>query len=234
MAEFSAIKEDTFYDYKIDPRIGIIRRNVHKNHQDKITEDALVNNNALIPAGQIAHFVHSEIPSGWLECNGSLFDNTIYIDLSNAIGTIWGNNMEFKLPDFRDHFLRCSSDTNPHGTIQDSQNKEHTHNTSIGTHTHENISVTGGEHSHQIAFTSTSDYYPEYGSGDSIINTSSVRAAPTSAASNFYDVGGNFTDGSHTHEFGLNNVEIDSFNNTNFGETENCPKNTNLVTCIKY
>lgn len=234
MAEFSAIKEDTFYDYKIDPQKGIIRRIVHKNHQDKITENALLNNNALIPTGQIAHFIHDTIPAGWLECNGEIFDNNIYVDLSNAIGKMWGNNTEFRVPDFKDHFLRCSGDTNPHGTIQDSQNKEHTHNTTIGSHTHENISVTGGEHTHQIAFTSTSDYYPEYGTDESIRNTSSVRAAPTNEATDFYDVGANFSGGAHTHEFGLNNAEIDSFNNTNFGEPQNCPKNTNLITCIKY
>ena len=227
MTEFSAIKEDAFYDYKIDPQKGIIRRIVHKNHQDKINEDPLINNNSLIPAGQIAHFVHDDIPIGWLECNGEIFDNNIYVDLSNAIGTLWSDdNLEFRVPDFRDHFLRCSSDTNPHGTIQESQNKEHTHNTTIGTHTHENISVTGGEHTHQIAFTSTSDYYPEYGTSDSIKNTTSVRAAPTNKATDFYDVGASFSGGEHTHEFGLNNA--------NFGEPQNCPKNTNLITCIKY
>ena len=35
-------------------------------------------------------------------------------------------------------------------------------------------------------------------------------------------------------EIYFDNAIIDSFNNTNFGEPQNCPKNTNLITCIKY
>ena len=59
----------------------------------------------LTPAGQISFFARISAPLGWLECNGDTFDPNIYVDLSNAIGDTWGNN-NYKLPDFRNKFLR--------------------------------------------------------------------------------------------------------------------------------
>ena len=44
-------------------------------------------------------------PDGWLECNGQIFNPEKYIDLSNAIGTIWSDNNTYKVPDLRGLFL---------------------------------------------------------------------------------------------------------------------------------
>ena len=58
-------------------------------------------------AGQVSMFGGEILPSGWLECDGSLVLRTDYPDLYAAIGDTWSNNVtvanstHFVLPDFR-------------------------------------------------------------------------------------------------------------------------------------
>ena len=65
---------------------------------------------ALIPpAGVIIAIVHSDVPDGYLLCNGAVISRTTYSDLFEAIGITFGGgdgSTTFKIPDFRGYFLR--------------------------------------------------------------------------------------------------------------------------------
>lgn len=63
---------------------------------------------ALAPPGSIIAFGGTNIPSGWLLCDGRSLGRTNYPRLFNAIATSWGstNASSFKLPDLRGVFLR--------------------------------------------------------------------------------------------------------------------------------
>ena len=64
------------------------------------------------PSGTIVAFAgpNTKIPSGWVECDGKLYDqtNAKYHSLFNAIGNSWGGDgaNQFAVPDLRGQFLR--------------------------------------------------------------------------------------------------------------------------------
>ena len=62
------------------------------------------------PAGIIAPFAGTAVPSGWLACQGQAVSQTTYAALFAAIGTTWDIGGEgagnFRLPDLRGMFLR--------------------------------------------------------------------------------------------------------------------------------
>jgi microcystin-dependent protein len=64
---------------------------------------------ASIPAGTIIPFGGNAAPEGWLICDGASLDRTLYPELYEAIGTIWGPGSganTFSIPDLRGQFLR--------------------------------------------------------------------------------------------------------------------------------
>lgn len=68
---------------------------------------AKVNENT--PTGTILAFAGTNVPSGWLLCNGSAVSRTTYDELFKTIGTAFGNgdgSTTFHIPDFRGRFLR--------------------------------------------------------------------------------------------------------------------------------
>jgi microcystin-dependent protein len=69
----------------------------------KATEKASNGN----PAGTVISFAGSNVPVGYLVCDGSAVSSTTYPELYAAIGTTWGGNAtNFNLPDLRGQFLR--------------------------------------------------------------------------------------------------------------------------------
>ena len=65
--------------------------------------------NALCPAGAIMAFGGTNIPTGWLICDGSVVSRTTYANLFAVLGTAWGigdGSATFNLPDMRGNFLR--------------------------------------------------------------------------------------------------------------------------------
>jgi microcystin-dependent protein len=62
------------------------------------------------PAGIIAPFAGTVVPSGWLACQGQAVSQTTYAALFAAIGTTWNTTGEgagnFRLPDLRGMFVR--------------------------------------------------------------------------------------------------------------------------------
>jgi microcystin-dependent protein len=62
-----------------------------------------------LPAGMVMYFANATAPQGWFICDGSAKSRTTYVDLFNAIGTVYGTgngSTTFNLPDFRGQFLR--------------------------------------------------------------------------------------------------------------------------------
>jgi microcystin-dependent protein len=60
---------------------------------------------SFLPSGVIMDYAGSSLPTGWLECDGSVVSRTTYADLFTAISTTWNTSGEagtdFRLPDFR-------------------------------------------------------------------------------------------------------------------------------------
>ena len=98
--------------------------------------NAVVANDSLLPVGSIVQWGSNDAPTGWLLCNGSTFDGTVYPDLSAVVnenfGARDGNN--FVLPDLRGKLpLGIGSGTDEIETLS--------------TFT---IGSSGGEYSHQL------------------------------------------------------------------------------------
>lgn len=65
--------------------------------------------NQLVPPGTVIAFAGSNVPAGWLKCDGGIISRTQYSALFSAIGTAYGSgdgSTTFVLPDFRGLFLR--------------------------------------------------------------------------------------------------------------------------------
>lgn len=65
--------------------------------------------NALCPTGTIVAYAGSTAPAGWLMCDGTVYLNSQYQNLSNLIGSRFGTTsagQNFRVPDFRGRFLR--------------------------------------------------------------------------------------------------------------------------------
>ena len=62
-----------------------------------------------IEVGTILPWSNSTLPSGYLNCDGSLVSRTGYPNLYSAIGTSYGfsNSTDFKLPLIEGSFLTC-------------------------------------------------------------------------------------------------------------------------------
>jgi microcystin-dependent protein len=58
----------------------------------------------LVPPGSVSAFAGISVPGGWLYCDGSAIDRTIYADLFAAIGTTFGagdGETTFNIPNLR-------------------------------------------------------------------------------------------------------------------------------------
>jgi len=109
------------------------------------------------PAGIIAPFAGTSVPSGWLACQGQAVSQTTYAALFAAIGTTWDIGGEgagnFRLPDLRGMFLRGAG-TNATGSSSGAVGQpvsdyaadtylNHSHAITDPTHTHSYTVVAG-------------------------------------------------------------------------------------------
>lgn len=103
-------------DAIVNPAIGLFIFNTENNCMELFTNmgwfsscNTAQNATYAIPAGTILPFAGdvSNMPSGFLLCDGAQLDTNTYHDLFQAVGYAWGgaNNM-FNLPDLRGQFLR--------------------------------------------------------------------------------------------------------------------------------
>ena len=80
------------------------------------------------PPGTVCHMLtkklvtypYFEIPDGWLFCDGTILEKSVYNALYTAIGDTYNNDQnlttdQFQIPDYRGYFLRCTSDPSVSG-----------------------------------------------------------------------------------------------------------------------
>lgn len=114
-----------------------------------------------VPAGMKGQFAGQTPPPGWLKRNGAVLKRATYSALFAAIGTTYNTggeaSDEFRLPDDRGLFERSWDDGagidtgRTFGSIQQDQNKAHTHTgtaQSGGEHTHSGTAASAGAHTH--------------------------------------------------------------------------------------
>ncbi|WP_022732077.1 phage tail protein [Thalassospira lucentensis] len=73
------------------------------------------------PISSISIFAGSEIPTGFLNCDGAEVSREDYAELYALIGDIWGEgdgSTTFNLPDLRDEFIRGATASNAVGAMQ--------------------------------------------------------------------------------------------------------------------
>jgi microcystin-dependent protein len=79
--------------------------------KEKLSPDLQAIINQMTPAGTISAFGGTNLPAGWLPCDGRALNSTQYPILYAAISTNWGAGIaastnDFNLPDLRGLFLR--------------------------------------------------------------------------------------------------------------------------------
>lgn len=168
----------------------------------------------LWPVGGYLMFAGSAAPTNFLACNGAAVSRTTYSALFAVIGTTYGagdGTTTFNLPTFNDgRFMRpTGGNAAAQGALQTEM---------IGPHTHTATIDSGGAHTHtygpkQGVYGANND---PYGSSDfrPSVGDSSGSTTTLTTSSN----------GSHTHSATIAN---------NSG-TENRPRNSSVLVCIKY
>ena len=218
--EFKNIINGVEKSLKIDPINGIQRNNM--------TGDCLV------PPGKISMFSTETPPDGWLECNGQQFDPNIYIDLSNAIGKIWGDNNSYKVPDFRGLFLQGAETNNCIVNQDNNLNHSHINLEETYPHTHgEKSTNNSGSHDH--------GYIKHFMTENGGSNQYSFRRGNIGGLDTAWNELIDIYHGMHNHAFyipdGIDNMKDSnnvSFITSNVGDSEFRPKNYALLHCIKY
>lgn len=135
--------------WKVIPAVTINNTMVNELVENKVFNTSVTQITA--PAGLVFPFAgfESNIPDGYLLCDGAIVSRTEYSALFRAIGTIYGAGdglTTFRLPDFRGSFLRGKlyGVTEPMGTKQEDSIKAHTHDMKFerGTYTGESGGTT--------------------------------------------------------------------------------------------
>lgn len=70
---------------------------------------------AKFPVSILADFPSTNVPDGWLYCDGRALSRSEYSDLFKIIGVIYGsgdNSTTFNIPDYRGYFSRCVNTSN--------------------------------------------------------------------------------------------------------------------------
>lgn len=219
----------------------------------------LIQENRYVPAGAITEFAMITPPTGYLVCNGGSVSRTAYVDLFNAIGTVWGagdGSTTFNLPDFRGVFRRgldLGRGLDPgralNSVSQPSQNLSHQHSGSTndsglhahtgatsgaGNHVHSGTTSYAGDHQHTVPgkngpVLTVSPGFPNFVQQPGGFEVTSVNGGHTHSLA--LDAAGG-----HTHDLSINNSGTHShaFATTLQGGLEARPTNIATVVCIKF
>ena len=167
--------------------------------------------NKLVPVGTVQYFSSPTAPGGWHICDGTQLDTTMYSDLFNVIGYMYGGTGNlFSLPDLRGEFIRGADlgrgiDTDRDGAavgsmlgnLQLSEFESHNHGGATGSHNHGGATgshnhgghtgshnhggYTGG-HSHVYYRRGTELEYYRYASYSRTVGSDSVQQMSTESA----------------------------------------------------
>ena len=140
-----------------------------------------IDGTSTVPTGTIVCYAGSVAPDGWLFCDGSSLDRTLYADLFAIIGVAFGSSSSstFQLPNLAQKFPMGKSNINNLGdqggsssiTLSSANIPAHTHSGTVdlaGGHDHIASSGMAGYHSHSIndpghAHTTQDAFYAENG-----------------------------------------------------------------------
>ena len=149
-----------------------------------------------VPVGTIVPFAgpDTNIPSGWLLCNGAVLNatsNPQYAQLFAAIGTSWGGSgvTSFNVPDLRGMFLRGlnkeTTGTDANRTLGSLQLG------AIQSHSHGGTTNPAGNHAHNY----NDPYIGSFNIQSNLAGDTRTKEFPTSNG------GTTTTNGDHTHAF---------------------------------
>lgn len=173
-----------------------------------------INNLNIVPVSTVLPFATTNIPDGFLECNGAAISRTAYSKLFAAIGATFGSgdgSTTFNIPDLRGEFIRGWD--NGRGldigrTLGSKQTDE------LKSHAHTGTAVNDGAHSHVVAHGAAGSY--DYG-----VNIPNSEGFNDTGRNSYVNTN---TAGAHTHSLTINNT----------GGIETRPRNIALMYCIKY
>lgn len=183
-------------------------------------QNLAINYQYVNPIGTVTCYAGTNVPVGWLFCDGSEVSKTTYSDLFNVIGTAYGNPNNpnnFVLPNLTQKFPLGKSVSNSLGqssgsaniTLDVNQLPSHSHTGTTdasGTHTH---TATDSGHSHAY----NDAYFAEnLGGGQNIYGTSAdtdtdnqyIYRTPQPVTSVGYSNISVANSGSHSHTFTTN------------------------------
>lgn len=169
------------------------------------------------PSGMVSFYALSTPPEGWLLCNGAAISRTVYSELFDAIGTVYGSGngtTTFNLPDLRGEFIRGWDDARG---IDSGRN--------IGTWQ----AMSYPTHTHGIgSFDNNNGFYLSLSAGDYWTTTNANRSF-------FWNGSG----GGSVNAYGpqsnpVTNFVLQTSYNTSYDSSEVRPKNLALLACIKY
>lgn len=141
----------------------------------------------LVPPGSVSAYAGISVPGGWLHCDGSAIDRTIYADLFAAIGTTFGSGdgeTTFNIPNLRGRNIigLNSSDADFDALGETGGEKRHTLTIAeMPAHTH---SITDPGHAHGVTDPGHAHSYAN-NAADQSVNTLTTQ----DTAANEWEVG---------------------------------------------
>jgi len=155
----------------------------------------------LTPPGVIVPFAGTGAPNGWLLCDGREVSRSVYLDLFNTIGVLYGvgNGVSsFNLPNFKGRIPVGYDATQSYFNTVGKTGGYNTHTLTISempAHLHTGTTATGGDHNHSYTASNNSNQNVGYpaGGGSPDVNQG-VFGATTSTA------------GAHVHNFTSTNT----------------------------
>ncbi len=202
---------------------------------DKITltnvdSNLHVNGLNAIPRGSIMCFSGATVPQGWLLCDGQPISRTVYNELFNTIGIIYGEGngtSTFNLPNLQDRFP-MGKGTSSLGliggansvTLTSDKLPSHSHNATVssnGQHSHTGNTNTTGNHTHSYndAYFAENDGVNNnvFGTGATTDTDNNYRYRPDAVTASGGDHSHTLTtntEPSHTHTVTVDNTGTSS------------------------
>lgn len=181
--------------------------NGNSNVSGRVYQDAFM----LVPPGSIMPYAVSSAPGGWLLCDGSAVDRSIYSALFSLIGSTYGNGNginTFNLPDLRGRMIvgYNSSDTSFDSLSETGGSKTATLTTNeLPIHTHTGTSDSSGSHIHTGTADSVGNHSHTYYMGKDDGNSSNIDGQYPAGDSNTSDYGNSTSAaGAHNHSLSIN------------------------------
>ena len=135
--------------------------------------------------GEIKAYAGTNVPPGWLDCDGSPVNKDEYPELWKVLGNTWGQSTEtqFYLPDLKGRTLigSQSGTFNVGGTGGSPGIQAHTH----GVTTQPNFSVSGGAHAHGINSSGSNAAFVGLAGSGTDVGIGEVRVTDTKSGSNY-------------------------------------------------